>query len=52
VSSIAFAALTSLSPQNIALISAEIGGAPDSWTVAEIGDGNVNMIFRLVGPRG
>jgi 5-methylthioribose kinase len=52
VSSIAFAALSSLSPQNVALISAEIGGTPDAWTVAEIGDGNVNMIFRLVGPRG
>lgn len=52
MSSIAFAALASLSPQNIALISAEIGGTPDAWTVAEIGDGNVNMIFRLVGPRG
>ena len=52
MSSIAFAALTSLSPPNIALISAEIGGTPDSWTASEIGDGNVNMIFRLVGPRG
>lgn len=52
MSSIAFAALTSLSPQNIALISAEIGGTPDSWTASEIGDGNVNMIFRVVGPRG
>lgn len=52
MSSIAFAALASLSPQNIALISAEIGGTPDSWTASEIGDGNVNMIFRLVGPRG
>ncbi|HEX2875409.1 MAG TPA: S-methyl-5-thioribose kinase [Polyangiaceae bacterium] len=52
MSSIAFAALTSLSPQNIALISAEIGGTPDSWTASEIGDGNVNMIFRVVGPGG
>lgn len=52
MSSIAFAALTSLSPQNIALISAEIGGTPDSWTASEIGDGNVNMIFRVQGPRG
>jgi 5-methylthioribose kinase len=52
VSSIAFAALTSLNPENIALIRAEIGGAPDAWQVDEIGDGNVNMIFRLAGPRG
>jgi 5-methylthioribose kinase len=52
VSSIAFAALASLNSENIALIGAEIGGAPDAWTVDEIGDGNVNMIFRLAGPRG
>jgi 5-methylthioribose kinase len=52
VSSIAFAALTSLNSENIALISAEIGGAPEAWKVDEIGDGNVNMIFRLAGPRG
>ena len=52
MSSIAFAALTSLDPENIALISAQIGGAPDGWQVDEIGDGNVNMIFRLSGPRG
>jgi 5-methylthioribose kinase len=44
--------LTSLDPGNIALISAQIGGAPDAWQVDEIGDGNVNMIFRLSGPRG
>lgn len=56
MSSIAFAALTSLDtglgPATIALISAQIGGAPDAWQVDEIGDGNVNMIFRLSGPRG
>jgi 5-methylthioribose kinase len=52
VSSIAFAALASLNPENIALIGEQIGGAPDSWTIDEIGDGNVNMIFRLAGPNG
>jgi 5-methylthioribose kinase len=56
VSSIAFAALTSLDPgldpATIALVSAQLGGAPDAWQVDEIGDGNVNMIFRLSGPRG
>jgi len=52
VSSIAFAAKVSLNPENMALIAAEIGGAPDAWQVDEIGDGNVNMIFRLAGPRG
>jgi len=52
VSSIAFAASTSLNPENIALIAREIGGSPDGWRVDEIGDGNVNMIFRLAGPQG
>jgi 5-methylthioribose kinase len=41
-----------LDPATIALISAQIGGAPDAWQVDEIGDGNVNMIFRLAGPHG
>jgi len=44
--------LASLNPENIALIRAEIGGMPDAWTIDEIGDGNVNMIFRLAGPFG
>ena len=52
VSSIAIAALASLEPESIALISAQIGGAPEAWTADEIGDGNVNMIFRVAGPLG
>jgi 5-methylthioribose kinase len=46
------ASLASLNPDNIALIRGQIGGAPDGWTIDEIGDGNVNMIFRLGGPSG
>jgi 5-methylthioribose kinase len=52
VPSIAFPVLASLSPENLALLRAEIGGGPEAWTVDEIGDGNVNMIFRLAGPNG
>jgi 5-methylthioribose kinase len=52
VSSIALAALASLNPENIALIRGHVGGTPDAWTIDEIGDGNVNMIFRLSGPSG
>jgi 5-methylthioribose kinase len=52
VSSIAIAALASLSPENIALIRGQVGGTPEAWTIDEIGDGNVNMIFRLAGPSG
>ena len=50
MSPIALAAVTSLTPENIALIRQQIGGAPDSWLIDEIGDGNVNMIFRLDTP--
>jgi len=52
VSVIASRALASLNPENVALIRREIGGSPDAWTIDEIGDGNVNMIFRLAGPSG
>ena len=34
------------------MVRQAIGGAPDSWTLSEIGDGNVNLIFRLSGPSG
>ena len=30
----------------------EIGGTPDAWRIDEIGDGNVNLIFRVSGPSG
>ncbi|HYQ02205.1 MAG TPA: S-methyl-5-thioribose kinase [Polyangiaceae bacterium] len=52
MSSNTLAPLGSLNPENIALIRGQIGGVPDGWTIDEIGDGNVNMIFRLGGPSG
>jgi 5-methylthioribose kinase len=42
----------SLSPEMLSLIGEKIGGAPESWTIDEIGDGNVNLIFHMSGPRG
>ncbi len=27
-----------------------LGGSPDSWTVEEVGDGNLNLVFKLRGP--
>jgi len=52
VSTLPFAALASFNPESIALIRGQIGGKPEDWTSAEIGDGNVNLIFRLTGPSG
>ena len=46
------ALLTQLSPETIALMRREIGGGPDGWRIDEIGDGNVNLIFRVSGPSG
>src|SRR5258708_5620716 len=46
------APISQLSPESIAVVAREIGGGPDDWQVDEIGDGNVNLIFRLVGPGG
>ena len=34
------------------MVRQAIGGAPDSWALDEIGDGNVNLIFLLSGPSG
>ena len=30
----------------------ELGGSPDGWRIDEIGDGNVNLIFRVTGTSG
>jgi 5-methylthioribose kinase len=41
-----------LAAETIAVMRREIGGAPDAWRIDEIGDGNVNLIFRIAGPGG
>lgn len=46
------AAILALDPLTVATVQGELGGTPESWNVTEIGDGNVNMIFRLTGPKG
>ena len=33
-------------------IRARLGGAPDSWTVREVGDGNLNLVYLVDGPDG
>ena len=29
-----------------------LGGAPEAWTVEEVGDGNLNLVFKVRGPAG
>lgn len=52
MASINFAVSEQLSSENLAQIQRVIGGDPASWSLDEIGDGNVNLIFRLQGPLG
>lgn len=52
VSRMAFSVIDQLNPESISICRREIGGSPDSWLLDEIGDGNVNLIFRLSGPNG
>src|SRR3954464_2369975 len=33
-------------------VRAMLGGSPAYWQIDEIGDGNVNLIFRVRGPKG
>src|SRR6516164_8044170 len=33
-------------------IPARLGGAPESWRVHEVGDGNLNLVFIVEGPAG
>jgi 5-methylthioribose kinase len=47
-----FDALRQFGAETLASVRARIGEDPEPWTVDEIGDGNVNLIFRLRGPRG
>lgn len=46
------AVIPQLSSQSIAAIHQRIAGTPDTWTVDEIGDGNVNLVFLVSGPDG
>ena len=33
-------------------LAAALGGAPTSWSITEVGDGNLNLVFIVKGPRG
>lgn len=44
--------LEKLSPPSVSLIASKIGGKNEDWTIREIGDGNVNLIYCVEGPKG
>src|SRR5256885_14122941 len=33
-------------------LKAQLGGEPSSWTIGEVGDGNLNLVFIVKGARG
>src|SRR5262249_27581224 len=33
-------------------VRAQLGGTPDAWSVEEVGDGNLNLVFIVKGPAG
>ena len=33
-------------------IAARLGGSPEAWSVTEVGDGNLNLVFIVKGPSG
>ncbi|MCA0434161.1 MAG: S-methyl-5-thioribose kinase [Proteobacteria bacterium] len=33
-------------------VASRLGGKPDGWTVEEVGDGNLNLVFIVKGPSG
>jgi 5-methylthioribose kinase len=33
-------------------IASELGGTPDTWSIGEVGDGNLNLVFIVKGARG
>ena len=37
---------------NVAVIRDLLGGAPERWVVEEVGDGNLNLVFKVRGPAG
>src|SRR5437773_843851 len=36
----------------VAELAAALGGEPRSWTITEVGDGNLNLVFSVKGARG
>jgi 5-methylthioribose kinase len=36
----------------VAVVRERLGGSPGDWRVEEIGDGNLNLVFRVAGPAG
>ena len=32
-------------------MAARLGGSPTDWSISEVGDGNLNLVFIVKGPR-
>ncbi len=32
-------------------LAAQLGGLPDAWSISEVGDGNLNLVFIVKGPK-
>jgi 5-methylthioribose kinase len=39
-------------PATLPAIAERLGGGPADWQVSEVGDGNLNLVFIVEGPRG
>lgn len=37
---------------SVPAVAARLGGGPAAWTVQEVGDGNLNLVFLVTGPAG
>ena len=37
---------------DVSAVTEKVGRNPDDWQVAEVGDGNLNLVFIITGPSG
>ncbi len=37
---------------NVPALATRLGGIPESWRIEEVGDGNLNLVFKVYGPAG
>ncbi|KAL2649545.1 hypothetical protein R1flu_017673 [Riccia fluitans] len=38
--------------KNVPVLAEKLGGSPDDWEIQEVGDGNMNYVYIVEGPRG
>src|SRR6186713_987945 len=37
---------------SVPALAQRLGGEPGAWTIEEVGDGNLNLVFKVRGPAG